>query len=82
MQSSSEKSSLSLREREGFVCGCSSSISDLDEGIKCTLSKFAVGITLGGHVSLLEGRETRQGDMDRLGQWAETNAMRVNRVKC
>ncbi|PKU44508.1 rna-directed dna polymerase from mobile element jockey-like [Limosa lapponica baueri] len=57
-------------------------VRDMDSGIECTLSKFPNDTELCGAVSMLEGRDPIQRDLDRLERWASANLMRFNQAEC
>ncbi|TRZ24987.1 hypothetical protein HGM15179_002092, partial [Zosterops borbonicus] len=55
-------------------------LSDLDDGIKCTLMKIATRLI--GKVDVSEGRATLQQDLDRLEDRVHKNLMKFNKDKC
>lgn len=57
-------------------------VNDLDEEIKCTLSKFVDGMKLGGKSDTPEVWTATQWDPDRLKNWVDKNLMRFKKDKC
>ncbi|CAM5090507.1 unnamed protein product [Eretmochelys imbricata] len=57
-------------------------INNLDDGMNCTLSKFADDTKMGGAVDTLESRDRGQSDLDKLEDWAKKNLLRFNKDKC
>ena len=55
-------------------------ISDINNEIESTLIKFADDTKLCGMVSLFEGQDVIQRDLDKLKQWAQQYLMRFKKA--
>jgi len=58
---------------------CSS--NKLDDGSKCSFSKFGEHTQLGGSVNPLQERAAVLGSLGRLENWADRNLVKCNRGK-
>lgn len=56
-------------------------VSDTDNGIGCTLGKFTDSTKLCDTVRL-QGSDSIQRSLGRLGRWAWLNPMKFNKAKC
>jgi len=57
-------------------------VGDMDNGIKCILSKFADDTKLSDAVDMLEGRVAFQRDLDRLERSVPAYLMKFSETKC
>ncbi|KAK4812788.1 hypothetical protein QYF61_020573 [Mycteria americana] len=57
-------------------------VGDMDNGIECTLGKFADRTKPCGAISTLEGKDAIQRDLDGLETWACANLVKFSKAKC
>ena len=57
-------------------------INNIDDGIECTLNKFADDTKLSGAADTMEGRDAIQRDLNRLVGPGESNEVQHSKVQC
>ncbi|TRZ14106.1 hypothetical protein HGM15179_013002 [Zosterops borbonicus] len=57
-------------------------ISDLDDGMECSLSQFAGSTKLRAVADVPEGHSAMQGDHNELEKWSDWKLMKFNKRKC
>jgi len=57
-------------------------INNLDDGVECTLSKFAHDTKVGGVADRPEGLAAIQRDLNRLEKWVDRNITKFKKGKC
>jgi len=57
-------------------------ISDVERGMKCAISKFAVVTKLSSEVNTPEEWDIIPRDLDKFKKWASVNLTKFNKAKC
>lgn len=57
-------------------------VSDLDDGVECSLSQFSDNTKLGGVTDVPESHNAMQGEHSKLEKWSDRKLMKFNKRKC